>query len=652
MKKIYSLCAWLQLIFCVMPLVGMNSYDDDPMIRFNGGHSIISVKKSHVQQMQYLNYYYQKHKSIADKGGIIPEQPYVSPQAITLVTDALDARVDTFADYYKKLSAKEKALLVKVTGTYDHCGRQIMLDVPKITRRLVDICLSYDVKKHVKKKYGDDRDIRYVDNYFKGRLITSKRLFSLKQDVESKPTVDALRTDIYLGSVFINSLHTIKQHKYPILLPVKDVQHKTYATHFGNNNYEYRVTDIIGKKGVIRVINHATGESYSCDIEHASDIKGCCISNTGTNCECVVTYSSDDVVFTTLTAHDKGVNCKSIFHTFKEKGEIVDVCYDSFDDNFFVGVNRTFDSIIKRHSADGTYQIDYLLGTFKKYGFLESVISFPCESYCYMVAIRGVGCQHRLDSFESTENNTFKSLFNTLLLTMKDFNDEVVSWRMVDTGNDVFLFYPKIPLLVDRDPFRCTDSLLIDISNAFAHEVNSDMHRVYSPDGSMIMCNSLKNDKLGFIYIETEIKDAVTHQPIIALSTRRNSILGMGFSHDSSELIFFDEYTTLDKAVLLAENDKVMLKDIADLAYGNSGVVELLKELCDECKKNGIIKVCKNSSTYQMLIEWARKSPTMCAFLKTCLPIKLITDNDYNLINFSKFLLGPAKSNLSSSLTT
>jgi len=182
---------------------------------------------------------------LADNGGIIPSFGHVSTAGLALINDALKARPDEFAVYYTQLTYKDRNLLIKVSGQYDENGKRTMLDVPEVTRRLIDVYFPNDGLCAKVKSYFKDEDEAEVRHYFKEKLISCKGLLTLKQSMTDKYVFERIRKDIYLGSFFINAGHMINQDEYPVFLPIGDIIRKTYAIHFGSDNHEYRITLLI-----------------------------------------------------------------------------------------------------------------------------------------------------------------------------------------------------------------------------------------------------------------------------------------------------------------------------------------------------------------------------------------------------------------------
>src|SRR5260221_4202841 len=228
-----------------------------------------------------------------------------------------------------------------------------MLDVPEVTKRLIEVYFTDNgLRKHIK-SYLKNEDEDYVRNYFKEQLIYSKRLVMLKEPTfPNWPVKDRLTHDIYLGSVFLNGFHTIHPYDYPVSLRTGDKVRKTYATCFGIDNYEYRITDVRDNQCLLWVINHNNLDAtFSTIIKHKGNIKGCSLSSTKTDVEGVLTYSDHDMVFSTITTLNGVPFIDSI--PVESPHQIVDVCFEPVKNRWLVGTYEGLDSVKRDWSMQG-----------------------------------------------------------------------------------------------------------------------------------------------------------------------------------------------------------------------------------------------------------------------------------------------------------
>jgi hypothetical protein len=614
-----------------MPTVCMKK---DRMVNFMGDFTVISIKESNLQLMKAWNNHYQKHKEVVDKGGIVPLFKNVSAYQLGLVNDALTIGPYKFGEHYKNLSKKDKSILIKASGQYSKYGKKLMLHVPELTKQLIDVVFTDDgIHTHIK-KYLKDNEEDDVRNYFKEKLIYGKRLlgsFSLKQPILTS-TNDLLRENIYPASLFLNAYHT-NHSDSTILLSIGDKVHQTYATHFITDTHEYRITDIKGKQCSLWVINHEnidnTNYTFATSIEHKGDIKGCCFSKTGTGVEHAITYSDCDIVISKITTHNdiSFVESKQLFNL--ENRIIADVCFNQAQDGFFVGMYMGMDSIIQQYRLDTDNDtFNNKLATarfpFKKHGLLEKMfIGRNASGDDFFIAVFGIAGQYGILLYK--HNNVGGYGFNhaTKLCTMERCNRELISATLLKRGNSIFMYdysYSPFAAVVEAEQKKTEQNWFVkDLIDGSVLKLDSDCYCVYSPDGTFLLCNSLIK-KSELMYVETVLKDAVTHKQIVSIDTLYKDFLGVGFSNDGTELIFLNSSGFNYKVALLNDDDKKILCEMEKVAFKQIGVTSLLKRLCMECKKNGTVALQEDDPACIMLLDWSYK-PMMLSLLAKCLPL-------------------------------
>lgn len=585
--------------------------ENDRIIRFEGDHTdypVISIKKSNLCLIKNLHKHYQQHQNTIKSGGLVPCYKHVSGQAISLVNDALNVRPDRFAGFYhNQLSPHGRNLLIKTSGQYDEKREKVMLDVPEITKRLIDVCFTDDgLRDYVKEYIGKD-DEDYVRNYFRERLISSKRLLSLKQPMFS---LSIIPEDIYLGSLFIDEAHTIDQYNYPIPLCIENDVHQTYAISFGIDNYEYRITDLHNNQCLLWLINHDNpADTFSTLIKHKKPIKGCRFSKTKTDVEYALTYSDTDMIFSTITTQNgvSFVESKAV----DIEGQIVDACFDSVNNCWHVGSYEGLDSVFRLWTVDGEFVKQTSTGSFKAHGLLEKIVIYRTVDQYYLLYLFGVANMYAKYTYKVSDD-VYHYEERTHLMSVDLYNNSYFS-KIIARQNSVDWIGSRCPFFVDNS----TESFL----ESFWSQPKTEIHRVYSPDGAYLMCNTLKKNSVGILYVETLIQDAVTRKEIFSIDTLYSTFRGVGFTHDGTELIFLVKVGPYYKVSLLNPEDKQMLSEVEDIAFNNLGVISLLKRLCMECRQNGILSLHKNDPIRAMLIDWSKKSPAMLEFLNTCLPM-------------------------------
>jgi hypothetical protein len=608
MKKTWLI---IMMTIVVTPLVCM---EKKSIIQFMGD-PVVSIKESNLCLMKTLHKHYKQHQNATKSGGILPRYEHVSEQAIALVNDALNVRPDKFADFYQnQLTPFGRQLLIKASGQYDEHGKSVMLDVPEITKRLIDVYFTdAEFNKHIKQCIGKD-DEDYARNYFKEQLICSKRLLSLKQPMFFS---DFVPNEMYLGSLFIDAAHTIDQYNYSVPLRIENDAHETYAISFGGDNYEYRITDVNDKQCLLWVINHDDpSATFSTIIKTKNPIKGCRISSTNTDVEYALTYSKDDIVLSTITMQNGATFVESKTIDILE-GQIVDVCFDYVANQWLVGLYEGLESVIMNLGNDGnigTLKDRYLFGS---YGLLEKIIMYQKDGDYFFDALFGVSHYRALITYKRSDNGMYELYSNIPLVRWYAGSHDLGYWygrvEFICRDNSLRMIRRNTPFFVDNN----TKSFLED----FWAQPKTEIHRVYSSDGSYLMCNTLKKNNLGILYVETVIKDAATRKDILSIDTLYNGFRGVGFTCDTTELIFLSRRGPHYKVSLLNYEDKQVLSEVDDIVCSNLGVASLVKRLCQQCKENSMLALQKDDSTRAMLMDWSKKSPTLLKLLEKCLPI-------------------------------
>lgn len=635
------------LLTVAAPLICMNSSldNDDRVVKFVGDFSVICVEKSHLPLIKTLYGEYQEHKKIADKGGIVPSSRYVSTKGLSLINEALKVRPDEFKRYYNTLLPENRTLLIKASGQYDDDGKKVMFDVPEITKRLVDVYFPEEgvgLCTYIKSFIGNE-DEDYVRNYCKEQLIRSKGIVMLKQPMLGD-ILNVLHEKIYPGSLFINGYFSCCQYKHPIPLYADGRVHQTYAMHFVNDSDEYRITDINDKQCLLWVINHAHPDAtFSTPIKHEGAIQGCCFSKTRTEVECALTYSESDMVFSAITMDKRKTSVNSTVVAGSKNGIIVSACFDPVNNEFLVASYEGVESRVRRYTMYGVQSVTYSSWQFIEHGLLRRIVTYQQSDKYYLAAVFSVAQLWKIDVHESLNGGGYNMVTSTELMSASN-QCPFGKCGLVRMGNMLYEVDFSAPFFVDNSVaqrkqeqeiqkqqkhsfFGNLENLydgFVSKYDNFVAQPDSEVHRVYSPDGSFLMCNSLIS-KLGIWHVRTAIKDAVTHKEILSIDSLYNNFAGVGFTHNGTELIFLNHGNDLNfRVALLNDEDKKMLCAIDDVACTNLGVASLIKRLCMECRAKGTLPLHEDGSTCKMLIDWARKSPMLLKVLEKCLPLTKI----------------------------
>lgn len=597
---------FLILATMVTPLFSMKN---EGIVHIMGDVSVISIPKSNLLFMKALHKHCEDYYRITKRRGIVPRYQHVCSDEICLVDTALTVRPDKFTDYYNKLSKRDRLLLIKASGQYNEDGKKVMLDVPEVTKRLIEVYFTDNGLRNHIKSYLKNEDEDYVRNYFKEQLIYSKGSMFLKESMHDTMS-NLLTKNIYLGSLFFNSCHTIYPHQYPVSLYTGDKVRQTYAICFAIDNYEYRITDVQDKQCLLWVINHDNpSDTFSTRIRHKGDIKGSCFSKTKTDVEGVLTYSDHDMVFSTITTQNGLSFIESV--TVDSPDFIVGVRFEPDNSEWRVATYEGRDNVYKIWSMQGTYKKESGRSSFRTDGLIEKFATYQVGSGNYLVSICGVADLYSIEISKSDGNGSYYREYSREFASLNKvaFHTSEYTLAMLKVGDSVEMFYSGYPFFKE------------DPEAGFWSQPKSQVHRAYSPNGEFLMCNSLKN-KWGMLYVETVIQDATTHKQIVSIDTLYAGFKGVGFSHDSTELIFLDN--SHSKISLLTYEDKQILSQIEDKACTNLGVASLVKRLCMERRENGAIALQNNDPAYAMLRDWAGTSPQLLQLLKTCLPIRTI----------------------------
>lgn len=632
MNKLYYTRFILSLVVPIVPLGCM----DHRMVNFQTRDGIISVQKSNIPLIKTVSKYYRKYKAKTSDGGIVPLPKNVSKRELCLVNDALNVRPDMFDGYYKTLPQDDRDLLIKASGQYNYDGTKLMLNAPDVTRRLIEVYFDTGLRDYIK-SYFKNEDEDAVRNYCREQLLLGKRLLRLKVPCMLASCDSLLQRKISLKSLFMDGYWDIPHDEFmwPIPLSIGDKVYKTYATHF-IGDYEYRVTNTIGstfsqplffplsEQCLLWVINHHNQNTTSAAVTHTSNIKGCCFSKTGTGVEYIITYSDKDIVFSKITITEDGLSdIESIHVDIPENSTIVDAGFNHLSNQLVVGTYEGLSSSIQCWHLSGVVADVKTSFLFKKYGMLEHVFTvgdklifiYSAPDHRYRVWV----CP--MLGNDMVSDTVFKSI------EAHNESPYSPSYRMVSIGESIFVYdLTSSPFEAARKAVQRKEQLSFfeKLKESFCtFEPDKECFRTYSPDGTFLLCNLLKV-KLGILYVETQVKDAVTGKQITSIDTLYHNFVGVGFTHDSTELVFLNNTGFHDKVSLWDDGDKEMLREFEAVAFKNCAVTSLLKRLSQKCKKRGCVKLRADSSIRALLMNWWRMSSSMKNFLETCFPIQTI----------------------------
>jgi len=627
-KKLYSNQLNVVLfIVAIMPIKSMEKTHNSNGVKFNGIDSIIVVPQCHLKLMgAWWANHYKKYKNDVDAGQIIPRFAHVSPEGLRLVNDAMSIDVDKFADFYKKLSLQNKRLLINVSGEYGNTPQEMMLNIASLTAQLVEVYFTEDLRKYIK-SYCEDDIKNEVFCYFKSQILKNK---SFKRDMF--PSGDPLLNCIPYSSVWVPYNHAISLQDNSLSLSINGINHAVYASYFATDTHECRLVDKKNNICSLWVIDHKNlknkNHTFLTTISHDKPIKGSCFGKTETGNEYVVTYSECDIVITKI---NRGVDIsfvETVHKVLPENCKTVDVCINLVGNHLIVGMYQEYNSRIDIWSMEGQFLKEGTpLRSFENNGLLKRIFMVHNDSdKLSFSALFIAGGQYLIGNAEFLGGTDYGSLMdygrcNYYLIGRSSLSGS--DYYVYKNGNDSLIYSTQFPLI-----FRGIKLQLSSVANFIGNYgflAGRQHYYVYSPSGKFLMRNSFKT-KYAINYVETILKDSITHETLLTIDTLYTSGLsaftGVGFTHNEQELIFLNSSGSHDSVSLLNDDDVNILQKIENKASANIAIAALLRRLCRECKKNGYLNLDQNDPARRMLFQWSQESSEMLNFLRKCLPLR------------------------------
>lgn len=629
MKRLYCIKPVMLLVTMALPVFCMDKNFQDT-VNFEVEDGIVPIQKSHLPLIKTLDEHYCRYiEKKHTLGKVIPLFKPFTKKQLLLVNDALRVRPDKFREHYGDLSPQNKVCLITLSGHYDESGTQLMLNVPDVTKRLIEVCLPSDVRSNIN-RFIKDKDEDFVRNYCKRKLLTSGFLSTaIKRPIAQSQTIyeNWVYDSIPFNSLFVNGYWTHNQPLSPIPLFINDKVYQTFSYNFITDDCELRITDTkssitsfaLSQECLLWVVNHDNSDlTYATKIQHNDLIKGCCFSKTGTGTEYVVTYSEKDLVFTKIIMEpDRLPVISSIHSPIANNGTIVHVGFNHATNQVAVVTHKKYKSLFTSWNMDGacgpsgewaqkTYGFAELVffGKSNKYGAMRDFVAYVLNGMgMYALYVHDISANPQIVLYSRCD-----SLYN-----LRNWIDQ--------RGDTTFIYDTScspFDVIIQAEKKGIQGGLLEKFKNYVGIEPDNQSFKTYSPDGTLLMCNSLKK-KLGFLYVETCIKDAKNHQPIMSIDTLYQNCAGVGVN-DQLELVFFNHTGPNEKVFLWNNDDKQIIEEFEALACKNSGVASVIKRLCQECDARGYIVLSDDDPLRAILIDWSRRSPAMLAFLKKCLP--------------------------------
>jgi hypothetical protein len=620
-------------------------YGDAICIRVKDG--ICPVKKNLIPLIGGLAAYHHKYGTDIAKNRKVPVFN-IEKNKLDLVCKALYERPDTFDTFYHKLSREDQKILVECAGFCEQRSdkKNVMLHVPEIGKRIIEVDrdrFPADIKKLIK-YYAGNRDENFVRAYCKARLLCDNFLGLKKVPcVGSIDNGNSFPSAIEWDSLFLNGHFVHNKPLSPISLYIGSDVYQTFKYNFVTDNYEFRVTAPhtnrfsqaapLFKQCCVWVINH-DNPALRCSVKiaHQSNIIGCCFSKTGTDTEYVVTYSKRDLVFSKIIkATDGSSSIESIHAVTPDNGIIVSACFNHLRNELNVVTHEAPTEDQEPHTASRGWNMNGICSQparfyTKDYGSVQNIFVTKDSSGSDVITlIFAIGSNYTWIKYNDLQNLSYSYLGATSRSWGIPANRYWGTHIELKQGSSMVYDFCCSPFAAKQKlkAQNAQDGWLKSWKNDFCFEPDQQKMWTYSPDGTLLMSNSLEV-KGGSEYIVTRLQDARTHQYITECSTIAGNCEGVGFT-DSGDLVFLNLNICNEKiSVSLDSETTKTLKDFENLTCNNGAVASVIARLCRECQKSGYISLHQCDSIRQMLTEWAHTSENMKKFLVTCLPLQVL----------------------------
>lgn len=518
----------------------------------------------------------------------------------TLMRNAVTIRPDKFHEHYAQLSQEQQCSLLDISKKYGDAQRKSHEGYALLLRLIGDY-FPKDIYHRIKSLIGDkDNDEKWIENYCRAQLIASHPFTTVKDR-----DYNILAEMINLPSLCMKYLHTNEQFKKAIPLYIGNALYHTYASHFIGNNCEYRITETfptqflhsnpssLSDECLLWIIDHKNPHEYafSTNIKHTySDhtIKGGCFSKAkDKEIQYVITYSDRDIVITsidnTIEVDIPLLNAQSV--TIKVcTDDIIDVVFD--DKNYCLYVasydKQNMRTLLSKWDMSGNRE-GLSSCPFKTWGFIERIF---LDGDNYLVLVLNMLLRYVLVRFDNMQLVTYSTSYEEYLVSI---------------NNSCFVYNPSF------HQFAGTEKCVM----------------TYSPDGKFLLCNSFTKN-FGLSYITTCIKDARNHQIMYSTDTLYKSFIGVGFTHDSKQLIFLSAFGSASAKNISTDQDEQALAEFNSRITEHSGTAVLIKNLAMQCAQKGKITLSKDNPIRKMLQEWYNSSENLKYLLGKYFPLNKV----------------------------
>ncbi len=604
------------------------------LVSFKADDGIVHIEKKNIPLIGVLYERYDlyrkskyKHQQI-----VIPLLKGTLKEEIILVDNALNVRPDHFSIFYNELQQDQRNKLLKSSMLFYNDSKKVGLHVPEITKRILSICLSKDVYKNVM-KFFSNKDKDDLIFHCREQLIENKsRIGIVKQprafDVRAYQEID-------LQTLFVNGYFDSDTIKRPIPLQINDKIYKTYAYNFVSPYLEYRITEQLRNKNsshyLIWIIDHKNPQAtFAEPIQHSSPIIGCCFSKAKTNEEYVVTYSEDDIIFSTISMFEDYCDVKTVRIDTASKGKNVAAAYCNSNNQLIMGMYQGTDNVFINWTMNGIATLP-AQWPFKIYGLLEKIVikknNLYEEEAFYIFGSCG---QYNVQKWQDLGSVLWTSGGSTRITHLINIQHHCSWGEFFEKNNEVFMYnnYPSSFAAVEnlekqQQQLSVMQRLTQGLVNDFHFMPDDECHRKYSSSGEFILSNSLKKE-FGMLYVKTEVLDSINHKRMLSIDTIYKNFFGVGFDDEETKLIFMHNNINNAEVSLWDEQDKKDMEWFEGHVLQDLGTVSLMVRLLKEIKKKNEIVLKKSDPIYTMLLDWAKMSPHTLAFMKKCFPLRVV----------------------------
>jgi hypothetical protein len=575
---------------------------------------------------------------IASRYRNYPEKEKFFKKKFLLIYDASRTGLDKFKDFYSKLKPKDRALLIKLSGVYNTKGKKSGWYCPEITEGLIEVYFQDDgLRNHIRSYFEQEnkKDKQVIHNYFMSRLINNKGLRNNKtlssfifNPKKYDRFFDFMKKEIYFGSLFVNGGSTIRQDKYPISLNIGKELYKTYAIHFGSDNYEYRITGIDDKQCCLWVINQNNqGVVCSKPIKLNNPIKGYRLSCTNDAVEYAVIYSEHEIIHAKIDRESKScIELTSV--VIPENNTVIDICFDPLNNNWVVGFcdHKRLRSVLRLFGNNCTSSDEKTSYLINDHGLLQKMAIYKLSSGYGLLLLFGIANQRKIYACISNEKGTYVHRCYSDLYAVREYM-YLDGYHMVNTNGAIEAF-DLTATFFEKDRNQDINDNMVSSESIL---LSSKIHKVYSPNGLFLMYNALQKNVEGKEVVSTFLYDSETHQAIASFDMMSENFIGIGFSPDGNDLLIVKDHDDNPYSKISLWNDQCikMLSVIEKEAFASSRKISLLQYLCEKYKKNGYIQMSKDDQICTMLKNWSEKSLIMLNALKQCLPVYIIQENTF-----------------------